>query len=261
MKIIALDLETIRSPQEVGWANHGALGVSVLCIVDVLKQLESPLNEGIYIFTEPVQGHADEIMKLMNSADVIVTHNGLAFDLRVLEFELGCDLREYSKKVIDFAFIIYQKHRVRVSLENLMRSMFGRKFSKFLSGELVCEYWASGDEVKRQMVIDHCVLDVLWLVLIFFGMIQDTVYKRNKAVAGRVKFLNYAELQSRREGKIPSRRIFSSCLIPYSEKLSEWVTTQPRQEMKKSIQFTFNHIIHKLLGNKRPPRFLPVPLK
>jgi hypothetical protein len=264
-----LDLETLRPPEVVGWSNHGAMGVSVLCICDVLSDVQHFEKSGIlrpdsfkkiWTYTEPIISHRDEIIEHLETADVIVTHNGHAFDLRVLELAINHDCRKYTPKVIDFANTIYFKHGVRISLENLVRAQFGRKFTiKFLSGDKVCEYWASGDPVKRQQVIEHCQLDVLWTALVFLSMLENTVYKKGVPVGGKVFFYNWDEAQKRKRGQKPSRRIMGTCIIPYPAVLRTWMS--PKKSVKKNAQYTFNRIIHKLIQPSSPPKYPLVPVK
>lgn len=279
MKILAFDLEVLRSPEITGWSNHAAMGVSVLCLCDVLSgptdvdlktryldQFDNEHSYGevpaardlkrIWTYTDPILKHRDEIIAQFESADLICAHNSFSFDFPVISCALSLDCTRFKKKTIDFANTIFFKHRTRVSLVNIMKRMFHRKFMKTLSGALVVPYWDSGDSAKQKLVVDHCEDDSLWTALAFLGMLQDTVYEKGIPVSGRVYFINGAEFNRRQQGLPPKARIYGTCLIPYPQVLRDWLP--PEQKKKKQTQYTVNHTVHKLIQpSYQPELFLP----
>lgn len=274
MKILAFDLESRRSPAETGWSNHAAMGVSVLCLCDVLskpvdvdirtryfEKWENVPSYGhipvardlkrIWTYTDPIVKYRDEVIAHFESADLIICHNGFAFDYPVLSFALNLDCTRFKKKTIDFANTIWFKHHTRVSLINIMKQMFHRKFTKATSGDLVVDYWNSGNPQKQLKVIEHCEDDALWTAFAFLGMIQDTVYEKGLPTHGRVRFINGAEFRRRQQGLPPMARILGSCLIPYPQVLRDWLPA--KQKKRKQTQYTVNHSVHKLIQPTHAP--------
>lgn len=277
MKILTFDLETLRSPEETGWSNHAAMGVSVLCLCDVLsKPTDVDLRtryfdrwdnkpsygqvpaardlKRIWTYTDPILKYRDEIIAHLESADLIIVFNGFSFDYPVLSCALSLDCTRFKKKTMDFANTIYFKHHTRVSLINLMKRMFHKPFIKSLSGELTVPYWSSRDPKKRLQVIDHCETDVLYTSWVFEGMLQDTVYEKGLPMAGRVHFINGAEMDRRQQGLPPRARIYGTCLIPYPQALINWLP--PEQKKRKQTQYTVNHTVHKLIQPSYAPSTL-----
>ncbi|MFA5790710.1 MAG: hypothetical protein WC976_06590 [Caldisericia bacterium] len=279
MKILAFDVESLRDPNVVGWSNHGAHGISVLCLCDVLSgptdvdlmtryfdQFENKPSYGevpaardlkrIWTYTDPILKHRDEIISHFESADMIVAHNSFSYDYPVLSCALSLDCTRFKKKTMDFANTIFFKHRCRVSLVNIMKRMFQRKFIKSLSGALTVPYWNSGDPAKKLQVINHCETDVLWCAYAWLGMLQDTVYEKGLPVSGRVHFINGAEMNRRQQGLPPKARILGTCLIPYPQSLRDWLS--PKVTKRKQTQYTLNHEVHKLIQPSRQPELFPM---
>ncbi len=237
MKILVLDLETLRSSDEVGgWQNSPAMGVSVL----VIRPLFFTNKGNVYhnacsVYTEPISKSKEDIVLSLQNADVIVSHNGLSFDYRVLAGELSLSdefLKSLAQKTIDFCFTLRMKHRLHVSLTNVASRTLGRHMEKELPGDKVIEYWRSGEEEKREAVRKHCQDDVDWTRQIFEKMLENTKWKNRKSPSGRILFYNPEEAEKRKEGLNPTRRITSSCIIPYPAALREFLI-KTREEKEK----------------------------
>ena len=227
LKVLVLDLETLKNPDEVGgWGNAWKMGISVLGIkplaIDGLDTAPRPFLT--YTHTDPVQRQI--IISQLNDADVLVSHNGLSFDYKVLvgALNLSWDWAKLnlSPKTIDFLHQIKIRHGVRISLQNVATRTLGEKRVKDLPGDKVVEYWRSGDPEKKQQVINHCVDDVEWTSEIFCEMYRRTEWARG-IPTGRITFYNPYEAKARASGTEAERRITGNCVISYPKLMQEFL--------------------------------------
>ena len=230
LKVLVLDLETLKNPDEVGgWGNSWKMGISILVaqplIVDIngIHKADNPYN----IYTDPVRPQRDAIITdCLNWADVIVSHNGLSFDYKVLagSLSLSWDWVKVNlfPKTIDFLHQIKIRHNVRISLQNVATRTLGEKRVKDLPGDKVVEYWRSGDPVRRQQVIQHCIDDVEWTSEIFCEMYKRTEWAKG-VPTGRITFYNPYEAEARKNGTEAERRITGNCVISYPKRMQEFL--------------------------------------
>ncbi|MEW6687149.1 MAG: ribonuclease H-like domain-containing protein [Candidatus Edwardsbacteria bacterium] len=234
LKVLILDLETLKNPDEVGgWGNCWKMGISVLgmkcLLVDAngIHQAERTYD----IYTDPISVHRDTIInRRLDWANVIVSHNGLSFDYKVLVGALNLSW-DWAKenlvpKTIDFCWQIKIRHDVRISLSNVATRTTGTKHIKALPGDRIVEYWRSGDPAKKQEVIQHCIDDVEWTSEIFVEMYKRTEWAKG-VPTGRITFYNPYEAEKRKNGdeseEETKRRITGNCVISYPKKMQEFL--------------------------------------
>ncbi|MEW6557675.1 MAG: ribonuclease H-like domain-containing protein [Elusimicrobiota bacterium] len=234
IKVLILDLETLKNPNAVGgWQNCWKMGISVLG----MKCLLIDAN-GIYhaereydIYTEPIFASRDIIInRRLDWADVIVSHNGLSFDYKVLVGALNLSWdwakENLTPKTIDFCHQIKIKHDVHISLSNVATRTVGTKHIKALPGDKIVEYWHSGNPEKRQAVIQHCIDDVEWTSEIFVEMYKRTEWTKG-VPTGRITFYNPYEAEKRKNivetNDEARRRITGNCVISYPKKMQEFL--------------------------------------
>ena len=228
LKVLVLDLETLKNPDEVGgWGNCWKMGISVLGMSPILLDDKGVLYSTPCItYTDPIFAERQLIISRLGWADVIVSHNGLSFDYKVLVGSLGLTW-DWAKlnlfpKTIDFLHQIKIRHNVRISLSNVATRTTGVKHVKDLPGDKVVEYWRSGDPQKRQDVIDHCIDDVEWTSEIFVEMYKRTEWSKG-VPTGRITFYNPYEAEARKNGTEAERRITGNCVISYPKKMQEFL--------------------------------------
>ncbi len=233
MKILILDLETLREANEVGgWQNSPLMGVSVL----VMQPLFLTSKGNIYhntssTYAEPILESKDNIVRELQNADILVSHNGLSFDHRVLAGELSLSdnfLKSLRTKTIDFCFVLRMKHGLHISLTNVASRTLRHPIKKKLPGNEVIEYWRSGEKEKRDKVIKHCKDDVRWTGQVFEKMIEDTKWKNKQSPSGRIRYYNLQEAENRKRGLNPARCITSTCIIPYPKRLKDFMVEARR---------------------------------
>lgn len=229
LKVLILDLETLKSPDEVGgWGNCWKMGISVLGTIPLrITGAGICFAEPPHItYTDPVFARRQTIIDQLICADVLVSHNGLSFDYKVLVGSLSLSW-DWAKenlipKTIDFLHQIKIRHGVRISLSNVATRTTGTKHIKDLPGAQVVEYWRSGDPEKRQQVIQHCIDDVEWTSEIFCEMYKRTEWAKG-VPTGRITFYNPYEAEARKNGTEAERRITGKCVVSYPKKMQEFL--------------------------------------
>ncbi len=237
LKVLVLDLETLRNADEVGgWGMAPLMGISVLVFQPILLYHTKVIVQPLQTFIEPVAERKQEIVQYLREADVLVSHNGMSFDYRVLagELRLYQDFRKsLNAKTIDFCFVLRLRHGLNISLTNVATRTLGEKAEKAVPGEKIVEYWRSGDPEKQRAVIQHCMDDVDWTTRIFLKMLHDTKWKNKKSPSGRIKYFNPDEAEKRRNGGVPTRRITSSAVIPYPRALKDFLVAARAGKKKR----------------------------
>jgi DEAD/DEAH box helicase domain-containing protein len=146
MREIVLDIESIRSADEVGgWVNKHKMGIAVLCA----KYLD---NGEEFIFSDGYKGARplSELYGFLNN-NILIGHNIKTFDYRLIQEEVAktTDEKLYNA-LIDTA-------RKKLSLGSISEAMLGT--SKQMHGADAPFEWRKGEEGKRK-VIDYCMDDV-----------------------------------------------------------------------------------------------------
>jgi DEAD/DEAH box helicase domain-containing protein len=159
--MIYLDVETIRSSNEVGGWFPEKLGLAVAVTFDSKTGYRT-------WFENQVQNLVMELVQ----QDKIVGYNLLGFDYGVLK---AYDTKVYQKlqdKTIDLLDIIYRKIGFRIKLDDLTTATFGK--TKTADGLKSIQWWKEG---KYQLVVDYCKEDVsLTKELYEFGIREKIIY-------------------------------------------------------------------------------------
>ncbi len=141
---LVLDLETRRSFDEVGGADHkDQLGVSVVGVYDYLEDKFSTFREGAFA----------ELEILLKRAEIIVGFNLVDFDWPVLAADLGDWVRDLP--TLDLMVEVQKGVKQRVSLNALAKTTLG--MSKLGSGLDALEYYRAGDWTRLER---YCLEDV-----------------------------------------------------------------------------------------------------
>jgi DEAD/DEAH box helicase domain-containing protein len=172
LRMVVFDLETQRSAEEVGgWGNTHLMRVSVGVVWDS--------RDGEYkVFYEH---QMDELIALLQAADVVVGFNVLRFDYGVLRDYTKVDLTRLP--TFDLLADLHRLLRHRVSLQALAEATLNA--AKSADGLQALRWFKEG---KLQEIADYCVQDVrVTKELLEYGMNHGTVsfmsYGREKRVA------------------------------------------------------------------------------
>ena len=170
-RIIYLDLETQRSAQEVGgWRNCHLMKISVAGLYDTLE-------ERFRIFRED---QVDDLLALIEKADLIVGFNIKRFDYDVLKGYTAKDLKKLP--TFDILEDIHQRLGYRLSLDHLAVETLHR--SKSGDGLQALEWFKAGEMEKLS---EYCLLDVEITKAIFeYGLEKGHIVYRTKQEDQRV---------------------------------------------------------------------------
>jgi DEAD/DEAH box helicase domain-containing protein len=165
LRYAVLDLETRLSAQEVGgWQNAPRMGVSCAVLYDSATQE----------YTAYMGHEVRELLRAMQSVDLVVGFNLIGFDYRVLS---GYEPEFPTPATLDLLREIRAVLGHRLSLNNLVQNTLG--VSKSGSGTDALAWWRNGD---TQKLVDYCREDVrLTHALYLFGKQEGYVVYANKA--------------------------------------------------------------------------------
>jgi DEAD/DEAH box helicase domain-containing protein len=143
-KVVVFDLETQRSFAEIGGRSQfHRLGVSV----GVAYRYDR--DEFIVVTEETIQ----ELIALLNDADLVVGYNILGFDYEVLRAYTDDDLKRLP--TFDLMFDLEERLGFRPKLESVASATLGE--GKSADGMQALEWWRMGEIDK---IIDYCREDV-----------------------------------------------------------------------------------------------------
>jgi len=165
LRYAVLDLETRLSAQEVGgWHNARNMGMSCAVLYD------SATGE----YAAYMESEVRELLRAMQSVDLVVGFNLIGFDYRVLS---GYEPEFPHPATLDLLREIQAVLGHRLSLNNLVQNTLG--VSKSGSGTEALAWWRKGETDK---VVDYCREDVrLTHALYLFGRQEGYVVYANKA--------------------------------------------------------------------------------
>ncbi|MBN1103939.1 MAG: DEAD/DEAH box helicase [Deltaproteobacteria bacterium] len=190
--IIYLDLETQRSAQEVGgWQNARLMRISVAVLYDSLvDRFLSFTEEGI-----------EELISLLEKADLVVGFNIKRFDYAVLGAYTGKDLRTLN--TFDILEDVYRRLGFRLGLGHLAAETLDQHKSG--DGIQALEWFRQGETEK---LAEYCRQDVaITRDLFLHGLRNGHLVYRTKQEGQRVRLLvdwNLEELVGRE--KVGSRQ-------------------------------------------------------
>ncbi|MBS7631804.1 hypothetical protein KEJ47_09625 [Candidatus Bathyarchaeota archaeon] len=155
MKLTFFDLETQYLLQELGMNHYNRDPTKLkLAVAGILRNGETSF------FSE---NQLDELLKILNDADLIVGHNLLEFDYLVLEPYLGSSILESLRdKTFDIMLELKKLTGCYISLDDLCRRNLG--LSKCCNTLEIPKMWRDG---KREEVRDYLLNDLKMTEAIF----------------------------------------------------------------------------------------------
>jgi DEAD/DEAH box helicase domain-containing protein len=142
-RVVALDLETQRSFEDVGGRDHlELLGLAVAVVYD-------SLTHGLMSYWE---ADAARLILHLKSADLVVGYNLLGFDYRVLE-AYGHDLPR--RRTLDLMIDLERKLGFRPRLDDVLEANLG--LHKSADGLQSLRWWKAG---RADLVEEYCRNDV-----------------------------------------------------------------------------------------------------
>jgi DEAD/DEAH box helicase domain-containing protein len=132
-RVVTFDIETRKSAEEVGgWHHADRMRVSVAVAHD-------STHDEYHVFDE---GRVSELVELLESADLVVGFNHLAFDYRVLSAYTPRDLRRTTNSY-DLLVAVRGALGHRLKLADIAEATLGE--TKTGDGLQALEWWAKGD--------------------------------------------------------------------------------------------------------------------
>ena len=173
MRHVILDVETIKSFDEVGGYFPGKLGVSFVGVIEreglPARWGEKVKEERYKIFEKDMDG----LWKILERADVVVGFNLEGFDMPALKPYYGGDIRQFP--TLDLMLKFKEKVGHRISLDALAGETLGRHKSG--NGMDAIRYYAQG---KLDELAKYCMKDV---------EITRDIYDYGR-INGKLKFKN-----------------------------------------------------------------------
>jgi len=173
-RLIFFDLETQKTAQDVGgWQNSHLMRISVAVIFDsVEKQFHAFDESGI-----------NDLLDLLNKADLIIGFNVKKFDYRVLGAYTNSGLN--ALPTFDILEDIHKRLGYRLSLDHLAKETLNK--GKTAHGLQAVEWFRQG-EIKK--LTEYCRRDVLITRDLFmYGLEQGHLVYKEKSHNTRVGFL------------------------------------------------------------------------
>ena len=158
------DLEIGTDPKVVGWNNHKNMEFACGCVHVAVYSAE----EGEWRLTTEVS-HAyldvDQFAQKLNSCDLVVGFNNIAFDDRLITAHAGKD-QDFLIKRFDIYDDLVARTGIKfvTGLDELAKTTIGEGKAEGISGELVPKMWQEG---KRDEVVAYCKQDCKVLFDIF----------------------------------------------------------------------------------------------
>ena len=171
-RIIYFDLETQKLAQEVGgWQNTHLMRISVAVIYDSLEKR----------FLSFTEDRIDDLLKYLDTADLIVGFNIKGFDYGVLRAYTSRNLRELP--TFDILEDIHQRLGFRLGLDHLAQETIDR--GKTADGLKAVE-WFRNNEMEK--LTDYCQQDVsATRDLFLYGLKNGHLIYRTKRDNRRVR--------------------------------------------------------------------------
>jgi len=168
---VIFDVETQRSADDVGgWSNIKAMGLAWA----VAYQIP---DRKYYDFSED---KVDDLIKLLQSADVVVGFNQIRFDYDVLRAYSGVDFRKFNSYDILVEITNVLKHRL--SLNAVASATLGAV--KSADGLQSLEWWRNGEVEK---VAKYCRKDVAITRDVFYHILEKRYLLFEKKGIGLVR--------------------------------------------------------------------------
>jgi len=152
MKTCFFDLETKKLFEEVGGRYPEKLGLAVAGIIVNENKPELYTENDVF-----------DLIKTLNSADLIIGHNVIGFDYSVLKPYADFDvLSRFKSKTLDTMVHIEKIVGIRLKLDSLARHTLG--IGKTLSPIIIPALWKRGEhqKVKDYLVNDLKILKNLY---------------------------------------------------------------------------------------------------
>ena len=173
---VVFDIETQRSADEVGgWNNVKSMGVA--CVV----AYRFPGDE----WFEFQEGDVDELIKLLDSSDLVIGFNQIRFDYEVLSGYSGYDFRKLRSYDILVEITNVLGHRLKMN--SVTAGTLGAL--KTAGGVQSLDWWRNGEHEK---VIEYCRQDVALTRDLFFHILNKEYLLFEKRGIGLVRIpLNF----------------------------------------------------------------------
>jgi len=143
--IVYFDLETRRTANDVGgWSHKDKMGISVAVTYST--------KEGDY--TIYAEREADDLIKQLRHADLVVGYNHVGFDYEVL---MGHTLFDFREQLRDLDMLVDLERRLghRLKLEAVAAATLGT--GKSADGLDAIRWWQQGEIDK---IAEYCCFDV-----------------------------------------------------------------------------------------------------
>lgn len=174
LRLLYLDLETQKLAQDVGgWQNTHLMRVSVVVIFDSIE------NRFLVFYEDNI----DDLLDLLEKADLIIGFNIKKFDFGVLNAYTSGDLRELP--TFDILEDIHKRLGFRLSLDHLATETLSR--GKTADGLQAVEWFRQG---KMEKVTEYCTRDVeVTRDLFQFGLKNRHLIYREKRFGRRLRLV------------------------------------------------------------------------
>jgi DEAD/DEAH box helicase domain-containing protein len=173
-RVVYLDLETQMLAQEVGgWRNTHLMRVSVAVAFD-------STDDCFYSYTE---GQMEDLLDLLERADLVVGFNIKRFDYGVLGAYSAYDLKGLN--TFDMLEDVHRRLGFRLSLDHLAKETLGR--GKTADGLQAVDWFRQGE---MELLTEYCREDVaVTRDLFLYGMNNGHLIYRQKKEDRRVRLL------------------------------------------------------------------------
>jgi hypothetical protein len=140
-------------------------------------------GESVQIFAEQ---ELDKLFVLMDNAELIVGHNLLLFDYKILQRYASFDIMRYKEKTFDLFHLILRKTDRRVSLNDLAQRNLG--IEKLGDGKDAPKLFINGQlaELKQYLMQDLEITYRLFLHIQEYGMLKYGLYVYKEPVERQV---------------------------------------------------------------------------